>query len=127
MKKQSVSNQTLLNQFETEGLEFYSKNSMINYLADVHHFVHYLEKKSLLTQTTQTLGDYLTHLVELTDETGKATYKQSTVNRHRASLVAFYNFITTKGLLEQNPATDLKSVSVHKRGKEVEIDYLERH
>ena len=122
----TLTNQQLLKRFEKEGQTYYSKNSMVNYLVDVYHFINYLEERSILTQTTTDISNYLQHLATLKNEEGNPTYKQSTLNRNRASLVAFYNFIKSEGLLDHNPVTDLKSVTIHRRGEDTNIDYLNK-
>ncbi len=119
-----LTNRQLMKQFEKEGKNFYSRNSMTNYGVDIWHFIEYLEEKSVLIQTTSDLAIYLKTLSEKTEDDGTPTYKQSTLNRNRASLVAFYNFIKSKGLMDHNPAIDLKSITIYRRGEEGDIEFL---
>ena len=111
--------------FERKMGDYYSKNSMVNYRTDIWHFVDYLgEAQSLSETTTESLEVYLTHLSELTNESGELLYKQPTINRNRASLVAFFNFLKQEGVVESNPATDLKTVTIYRKGEETQLEHL---
>lgn len=123
---QTLTNQQWAHYFEQEERAYYSKNSMCNYRVDIWHFVQYLAEKeqSVLEQTTEMLELYLTHLSQLTNEAGEPLYKQATINRNRASLVAFYNYIKTKGGVTHNPATDIKTVTIYRRGDSTTVEHL---
>ena len=111
--------------FEQKMEEHYSKNSMINYRVDIWHFIDYLgETHQLLDTTTEFLDAYLIHLSQLVNEEGVALYKQATINRNRASLVAFFNFLKEEGVMESNPATNLKTITIYRRGEENLLEHL---
>lgn len=122
---QAKQNNQWVTQFTEAMKDFYSKASVYCFSNDARHYVDYLGDHQLVTDATQqTLIDYLEHLGELTNEAGELMYKQATLNRNRASLVAFYNYLTQQGVMIENPATNIRSVTIYKKGREEVIEHL---
>ena len=82
-----------------------SQNTIFSYLRDVTQFAEYLHstKDCLLRQAdSEMVQDYMTY----TQNHGKSA---ASVTRFLASVKAFYNFLMSDGLVEENPAKGLSA------------------
>lgn len=120
-----TTNQRHLYNFEQHASGHYSRNSLVCMKIDLRHFIDYLDQTKLVTDVTfEDLVAYTQYKAEQKSDDGEPLYKQSTLNRNRASLVSFYSYLVEEGLVEQNPATDLKSVTLYKKGQPKPLEYL---
>ena len=87
-----------------------AKNTIASYERDILRFIKYFKNKEKDTYflTTEDMQDYLTIL----EEEGKSN---STISRVTASIKAYYKFLSTKNLVEKNPAKNIKSYKVEKK------------
>jgi len=91
-------------------------NSMTAYKRDVKEFASFLESRGIKSPREASDADVAAFLLKLKqdDKTG------ATVNRKLASIRAFYRFLNKNGILETNPAEDIKSPKIAQK----EIEYL---
>jgi len=91
-------------------------NSMTAYKRDVKEFASFLESRDIKSPREASDADVAAFLLKLKqdDKTG------ATVNRKLASIRAFYRFLNKNGILETNPAEDIKSPKIAQK----EIEYL---
>lgn len=100
-----------------------SLNTLQSYKRDIEQYITYLEdmKIQIITNTNKTtVIAYLLHL----QKKGRAT---STISRNLASIRSFYQYLTKKGIISQDPTENLESPKVEKKlpqilsTKEVEL------
>lgn len=92
-----------------------TKNTFDAYMGDLREFLKYLEEKgvpAVSCKNTEVVG----YLLKLKEE-GKST---ATTNRKIASVRLYYKYLMERGLVAENPADNIKTVKVEKKG----IEYL---
>ncbi|MBQ2747812.1 MAG: tyrosine recombinase XerD [Firmicutes bacterium] len=92
-----------------------TKNTFDAYMGDLREFLKYLEEKgvpAVSCKNTEVVG----YLLKLKEE-GKST---ATTNRKIASVRLYYKYLIERGLVSENPADNIKTVKVEKKG----IEYL---
>ncbi len=85
-----------------------SSNTLDSYLRDVTYFLRYLGNTSFFEITSQTVEDYTEYL----KKEGKS---DSTITRNIASLRSFYQYLVTKGYIEDNPVRAIKTKKIPKK------------
>ncbi|HHV29151.1 site-specific tyrosine recombinase XerD [Acetivibrio mesophilus] len=100
-----------------------SLNTLQSYKRDIEQYITYLKdmKIQIIANTNKTtVIAYLLHL----QKKGRAT---STISRNLASIRSFYQYLTKKGIISQDPTENLESPKVEKKlpqilsTKEVEL------
>lgn len=79
-----------------------SENTISSYMRDIHQFASYLQEQSdaLLDVDRDIVAGYVQYL----QGKGKSA---STLSRNLASIKSFYNFVISKGALNDNPVTNI--------------------
>ncbi|MDD2190305.1 MAG: site-specific tyrosine recombinase XerD [Eubacteriales bacterium] len=93
-----------------------SQNSLDAYRRDVREFERIIREKQNLSLREASKTEIVSYLLQLKNE-GKSA---ATINRKIASLRAFYNFITEKNHIAENPVANIKSPKIERKA----IDYL---
>ena len=107
-----------LDQFELylEKEKRMSQNSMQAYMRDVAEFERFLLEKNIRELDGASNTEVVSFVLKLKTD-GKSS---ATVNRKVASVRAFYNFMTTKGYMKENPVVNIKSPRIERK----ELEYL---
>lgn len=100
-----------------------SLNTLQSYKRDIEQYITYLKdmKIQIITNTNKTT--VIAYLLNL-QKKGRAT---STISRNLASIRSFYQYLTKKGIISQDPTENLESPKVEKKlpqilsTKEVEL------
>ena len=100
-----------------------SESSVLAYVKDVKRYVEDNEDK-FDTATQEDIEDYLSELASQVKDNGEPKFKPASLNRQRASIVSFYNFLVSKGHMTQNPASKIKGISYKKCRQEKIENYL---
>lgn len=88
-----------------------SNNTLDSYRCDLIKFGGFLRKEKLdnpISITRELLTKYLGQLKQ-------SGHAPSTISRNIASIRAFYNFLVTEGMLEENPSKDLDLPRLEKK------------
>lgn len=93
-----------------------AKNSLEAYRRDVLEFAELIREKQNLTLAEASNTEVVAYLLKLKNE-GKSA---ATVNRKVASLRAFYNFLTSRKIITDNPTVNIKSPKIERKS----IEYL---
>ncbi|MDD4565399.1 MAG: tyrosine recombinase XerD [Eubacteriales bacterium] len=93
-----------------------SQNSQDAYRRDILEFSRIIQEKQNLDLDEASKTEVVAHMLQLKN-TGKSS---ATVNRKAASLRAFYNFMTEKNYISENPAVNIKSPKIERKS----IEYL---
>lgn len=93
-----------------------SENSLQAYCRDVLEYEGFLKEKGGLRPEEGSNTDVVSFVLNLKNG-GKSS---ATVNRKVASLRAFYNFMTAKGYMKENPVNNIKSPKIERK----QIEYL---
>lgn len=100
-----------------------SLNTLQSYKRDIEQYITYLKDmkvQNIANTNKTTVIAYLLHL----QKKGRAT---STISRNLASIRSFYQYLTKKGIISQDPTENLESPKVEKKlpqilsTKEVEL------
>ena len=102
-----------------------SSNTEISYRRDLNKLYDYLvtndSKVDITSITKETLGEYISYLKKI----GRAP---TTISRSIASMKAFFGYFCEKNMINENPASSLKSPKIVKKAPETlsikEIDTL---
>ena len=101
-----------------------SSNTEISYKRDLTKLFSYLREKNIddITLVTKdNLEEYVDHLHQI----GRAA---TTISRSIASMKAFFGYVKRQGLMEENPASELKAPKIVKKVPEIlsvkEVDAL---
>lgn len=99
-------------------------NSLEAYKRDIIEFTKMIKEKQSIKLTDVTNTEIIAYLLKLKNN----NKSEATVNRKIASLRAFYNFMTMKGYLINNPTMNIKSPKIERKNIEFltlqEIDRL---
>ena len=93
-----------------------SQNSLYAYRRDVLEFAGIIQEKQDLSLNEASKTEVVAYLLNLKNA-GKSA---ATVNRKIASLRAFYNFMTAKNYISENPTANIKSPKIERKS----IEYL---
>jgi len=93
-----------------------SKNTLDAYNGDIHEFVAF-EGKRGKTELTETSSTEVIAFLHNLKACGKSA---STVNRKLASIRAFFNYLIEAGLMQNNPASNIKSPKIERK----KLEYL---
>lgn len=93
-----------------------AKNSLEAYQRDVREFAEMIREKQNLTLKEASNTEIVAYLLKLKND-GKSA---ATVNRKVASIRAFYNYLTSKKAISDNPTVNIKSPKIERKG----IEYL---
>ena len=91
-------------------------NTVEAYKRDIASFSVFITERGINKIEEATNTEVVAYLMRLKQE-GKA---KATVNRKLASIRTYYNYLMEKGKIRQNPATDIKSPKIERKG----IEYL---
>lgn len=91
-------------------------NTVEAYKRDVLSFSAFVAERGIEQVGEATNTEVVAYLMRLKQE-GKA---KATVNRKLASIRTYYNFLMDQGAISRNPATDIKSPKIERKG----IEYL---
>lgn len=91
-------------------------NSLSAYRRDIAEFHRHLEGKGIHSPEEISNADVVSYIFSLKNS-GRAA---STVHRKMASVRSYCGFLSSEGILEQNPARDLKTPRMEKK----ELEYL---
>ncbi len=101
-----------------------SSNTEISYKRDLKKLFEYLNDRNIIDVTLiskKNLEDYIAYLNKL----GRAA---TTVSRNIASMKAFFGYLHDKGMINSNPASELKAPKIKKKMPEIlsinEVDAL---
>ena len=103
-----------------------SENTVSSYLRDVRQFAHRMKEQNI--PLTEVIDRDVEAYTQVLMKKGKSP---ATVTRSVASIKSFYNYLSTKGKVAQNPAKGISAVKVERKlpqiltGKEVEL-FLEQ-
>ena len=100
-----------------------SESSVLAYVKDVKRYVEDNEDK-LYKATQEDIEDYLSELASQVKDNGELKFKPASLNRQRASIVSFYNFLVSNGSMTHNPASKIKGISYKKCRQEKIENYL---
>ncbi len=91
-----------------------SNNTLLSYKRDINAFAEHMGQKSLTVDAVSStiILDYLMGL----QKDGKSA---STVSRNLASIRSFYRFLQNKGIVSQDPTTNIHSLKAEKKLPEV--------
>jgi integrase/recombinase XerD len=93
-----------------------SANSVSAYMRDIPDFMSFLAEKGVHDLNSASKADVAAYLLKL-KQAGKSA---STVNRKLASIRAYYQCVTDKGQLNENPSVSIRSPRIQRK----EIEYL---
>lgn len=93
-----------------------AKNSLEAYKRDVMEFAEMIREKQNLSLNEASNTEVVAYLLKLKND-GKSA---ATVNRKVASLRAFYNYLTGRKLISDNPTVNIKSPKIERKN----IEYL---
>jgi integrase/recombinase XerD len=94
----------------------YSENTIAAYRNDLSQFAHYIEQRfgsdftDFSVVSEDHIGDYMAFMKHKDQP-----YASSTIARKVAALKSFFNYLTSKGIIQKNPAVDIDSPKVKKR------------
>jgi integrase/recombinase XerD len=94
----------------------YSENTIAAYRNDLSQFAHYIEQRfgsdvtDFSVVNEDHIGDYMAFMKHK-----EQPYASSTIARKVAALKSFFNYLTSKGTIQKNPAVDIDSPKVKKR------------
>lgn len=108
-----MNQQKLLEEYKVFIKPHLSSRTLVSYEGDVSRYIEAMEDK-LLTATQSDIEEYLAELASQVDDNGDAKYKPASLNRQRASIVSFYNFLVDNLMLARNPASGIKGISYKK-------------
>lgn len=84
-----------------------SKQTIVNYRADLKRYLEFLEGQSVSEVDLQKLEEYTVHLRNATYGDNKH-YSDSTIARRVSSVRSFYNYLRVRGIVEKDPTQDLE-------------------
>ncbi|MFQ3576357.1 MAG: tyrosine-type recombinase/integrase [Cytophagales bacterium] len=90
----------------------YSEHTLISYQNDLAKFCQFLQKSQIKESIELTNRNTIRSFVLTQKESG---LKNSTINRNIACLKSFFTFLHKKGIINQNPASDILSLKKAKR------------
>lgn len=93
-----------------------ARNSLEAYKRDVLEFAEIIREKQGLTLSEASNTEVVAYLLKLKND-GKSG---ATVNRKVASLRAFYNYLSSKKIIADNPTVNIKSPKIERKS----IEYL---
>ncbi|MFO7661830.1 MAG: tyrosine recombinase [Chloroflexota bacterium] len=94
----------------------YSENTIAAYRNDLSQFAQFIEQRTgsdlsdFSAVSQEQVSDYLTYMKHK-----EQPYASSTIARKVAALKSFFNYLTSKGIIEQNPTINIDSPKVKKR------------
>jgi integrase/recombinase XerD len=91
----------------------YSENTIAAYRNDLSQFAQFIEQRTgsdFSAVSQEQVSDYLTYMKHK-----EQPYASSTIARKVAALKSFFNYLTSKGIIEQNPTLNIDSPKVKKR------------
>lgn len=112
----------LLNDYQGFITPHLSESSVIAYVKDVRRYVE--DNENFLTATKEDIEMYLSVLASQVKDNGELKFKPASLNRQRASIVSFYNFLVDKSKVTKNPASEIKGISYKKCRQEKIENYL---
>ena len=104
-----------------------SQNTISSYLRDVNQFASYLQQEESCA-ISEVTGEQIRSCMDWMLAKGKS---HATVTRFLASIKSFYNFLVSRGEVEENPAKNVAAAKVERKypeiltSKEVEL-FLEQ-
>lgn len=93
-----------------------SANTVQAYIRDIRHFAEFVSSRGVTDVSEATNAEVVAYLMNLKT----AGRSQSTVNRKLASIRIFFEFLQRDGLVNINPADEIKSPKIEKK----EIEFL---
>lgn len=84
-----------------------SKQTIINYKADLKRYLEFLDGQSVVDVDLQKLEEYTVYLRNATYGDDKH-YSDSTIARRVSSVRSFYNYLRVRGIVEKDPTQDLE-------------------
>ena len=93
-----------------------AENTIEAYKRDVKHFAQFVAERGVDRPEDATNAEVVAYLMRLKQE-GKA---KATVNRKLASIRTWFQYLMGEGVIDRNPATDIKSPKIERK----EITYL---
>ncbi len=102
----------------------YSPNTIAAYKNDLNQFVQFIQKNyPHVEQWTEAADDVVGAYVLYMDE---QDYASSSVARKVAAVKSFFNYLISKGMIKENPTTEIESPKVEKRlPKPLSLDDVE--
>lgn len=88
-----------------------SQNTKEAYQRDVKHFAQFVLERGLERPEDSSNADVVAYLMRLKQE-GKA---KATVNRKLASIRTWFQFLIKEGVIERNPASDIRSPKIERK------------
>lgn len=88
-----------------------SQNTKEAYQRDVKHFAQFVLERGLERPEDSSNADVVAYLMRLKQE-GKA---KATVNRKLASIRTWFQFLIKEGVIEKNPASDIRSPKIERK------------
>ncbi len=92
-----------------------SKNTQLSYMRDLRKLNMFCKERGILAVSqvdTEVLMAYLASQQE-------AGMKPATISRHIASVKAFFGYLTSRGILEEDPSRKLKAPRIEKKIPEI--------
>lgn len=103
-----------------------SNNTAVSYKRDLISMLSFLESKNI-TDIHNITADDLSTYIDYLNKLGKAP---TTISRSIASIKAFFKFASEQGIIESDPAKDIKAPKIEKKMPEIlsvkEVDSLLR-
>lgn len=100
-----------------------SANTMEAYNRDVSEFISFEEGRGM-TDITETSSTEIIAFLHYLKSVGKSA---ATVNRKLASIRAFFNYLLTEGIIQNNPTANIKSPKIERKTLEyLEISEIDR-
>ena len=93
-----------------------SANTVQAYIRDIRHFAEFVSGRGVADVSDASNAEVVAYLMNLKT----AGRSQSTVNRKLASIRTFFEFLQRDGLVNANPADEIKSPKIEKK----EIEFL---
>lgn len=93
-----------------------SANTVQAYIRDIRHFAEFVSGRGVADVSDASNAEVVSYLMNLKT----AGRSQSTVNRKLASIRTFFEFLQRDGLVNANPADEIKSPKIEKK----EIEFL---
>ena len=93
-----------------------SANTVQAYIRDIRHFAEFVSDRGVADVSDASNAEVVAYLMNLKT----AGRSQSTVNRKLASIRIFFEFLQRDGLVNTNPADEIKSPKIEKK----EIEFL---
>ena len=89
-----------------------SENTVVSYKRDLERMAAFMERRGLTDISDVTSDRLLDYERSLQDE----HFAASSITRHNTSMKAFFRYLLENGNISDNPAEDIKSPQIEKRG-----------